>query len=50
MEFLGLQYPSIEMVSREPPSSEGSKKHLKHIDSDSPDDEESESIITISIA
>jgi hypothetical protein len=50
MEFLGLEYPAIERVSRDLPILRWIKKILKDIDSDSPADEESESIIRISIA
>jgi hypothetical protein len=50
MNFLGLENSAIKRVSRELPSSDGSKKKFKYMDSDSPDDEESESIIRISLA
>jgi hypothetical protein len=50
MEFLGLENSAIKKVSRDPLPSDGSKNFFKYIDSDSPDDEESESIIRISLA
>jgi hypothetical protein len=50
MEILALEDRATERVSRDPPSSDGSQNYLKNIDSDSPDDGESESIIRISIA
>jgi hypothetical protein len=50
MEFLGLEYPAIEKGFQKHTILRWMKKNLKDIDSDSPDDEESESIIRISIA
>ena len=50
MEILALEDRATERVSRDPPSSDGSQNYLKNIDSDSPDDGESESMIRISIA
>jgi hypothetical protein len=50
MEILALEDRATKRVSRDPSPSDGSQNYLKNIDSDSPDDEESESIIRISIA
>ena len=50
IEFLGLEYSAIKWVSRDLSALDEPDFFLKHTDSDSPDDEESESIIRISIA
>ena len=50
IEFLGLEYPAIQWVSRDLSALDELNCFLKHTDSDNPDDEESESIIRISIA
>ena len=50
MEFLGLEYLAIEKGFQRHTILRWIQNFLKGIDSDSPDDEESESIIRISIA
>ena len=50
IEFLGLEYPAVQWVSRDLSALEKLNFFLEHTDSDSPDDEEPESIIRISIA
>ena len=50
MEFLGLEYSAIEKGCQRPVVLRRTQKLLKNRDSDSPDDEESKSIIRISVA
>ncbi len=50
IEFLGLENSAIKKGFQRPTTLRWFKKNFKYIDSDSPDDEESESIIRISLA
>ena len=50
IEFLGPEYLALQWVSRDLSALDELNFFFKHADSDSPDDEESESIIRISVA
>ncbi len=50
MDFLGLEYSGLEKGFQRSVALEGIQKLFKNSDSDSPDDEESKSIIRIPVA